>query len=90
MVKEHEKEVYSIDWCHTGSKNFIVSGSWDRTCKIWDSNAMQLVNSFDGHHGVVYSTVWSPHFNGCFASASGDHGIFFIDICYLSFFLVNI
>merc|ERR1712136_88687 len=38
-----------------------------------DTNAsLSVVGSFEGHHGVVYCTVWSPHFEGCFASASGD------------------
>lgn len=27
--------------------------------------------TFKGHEGVIYSTIWSPHIPGCFASASG-------------------
>lgn len=73
VSQHHAKEVYSVDWCHTGGKNLIVTGSWDRTCKVLDSNtSMSVINTFEGHHGVVYCTVWSPHFDGCFASSSGD------------------
>lgn len=29
--------------------------------------------TFKGHEGVIYSTIWSPHIPGCFASASGKY-----------------
>jgi len=31
------------------------------------------LRTFKGHEGVIYSTIWSPHIPGCFASASGKH-----------------
>ncbi|KAK5879603.1 hypothetical protein CesoFtcFv8_022704, partial [Champsocephalus esox] len=71
-AKEHTQEVYSVDWSQTRGENLIVSGSWDQTAKVWDPSLSQSVSTLRGHEGVIYSTVWSPHIPGCFASASGD------------------
>ncbi|XP_075871391.1 peroxisomal biogenesis factor 7 isoform X9 [Nelusetta ayraudi] len=72
VVKEHTQEVYSVDWSQTRGENLVVSGSWDHCAKVWDPALGQSLTTLRGHEGVVYSTVWSPHIPGCFASASGD------------------
>ncbi|KAA8582962.1 hypothetical protein FQN60_015508, partial [Etheostoma spectabile] len=36
----------------------------------WDPALSQSLTTLRGHEGVIYSTVWSPHIPGCFASAS--------------------
>ncbi|KAJ8008999.1 hypothetical protein DPEC_G00084250 [Dallia pectoralis] len=73
VLKEHTQEVYSVDWSQTREENLVVSGSWDGTAKVWDPSCggMSLC-TLQGHEGVIYSTVWSPHIPGCIASASGD------------------
>uniref|UniRef100_A0A674P771 Peroxin-7 n=1 Tax=Takifugu rubripes TaxID=31033 RepID=A0A674P771_TAKRU len=38
----------------------------------WDAALGQSLTTLRGHEGVVYSTIWSPHIPGCFASVSGD------------------
>lgn len=38
----------------------------------WDPALGQSLTTLRGHEGVIYSTVWSPHIPGCFASASGE------------------
>uniref|UniRef100_A0A673LY36 Peroxin-7 n=1 Tax=Sinocyclocheilus rhinocerous TaxID=307959 RepID=A0A673LY36_9TELE len=60
VLKGHTQEVYSVDW-----------RSWDHTAKVV-RHGCQLVSSLQGHEGVIYSTIWSPHIPACFASASGD------------------
>ncbi|CAB1340250.1 unnamed protein product, partial [Coregonus sp. 'balchen'] len=71
VLKEHTQEVYSVDWSQTREENLVVSGSWDRTAKVWDlSHGGQSLCTLQGHEGVIYSTLWSPHIPGCFASAS--------------------
>uniref|UniRef100_A0A3B4ZGV8 Peroxin-7 n=1 Tax=Stegastes partitus TaxID=144197 RepID=A0A3B4ZGV8_9TELE len=72
VVKEHTQEVYAVDWSQTRGENLIVSGSWDHTAKVWDPTLSRSLTTLRGHEGVVYSTIWSPHIPGCFASASGD------------------
>ncbi|XP_023266128.1 peroxisomal targeting signal 2 receptor-like, partial [Seriola lalandi dorsalis] len=64
--------VYAVDWNQTRGENLIVSGSWDHTAKVWDPTLSHSLNTLRGHEGVIYSTIWSPHIPGCFASASGD------------------
>jgi len=72
VIKEHQKEVYSIDWCHKNQKNLLVSGSWDFDCKIFDSNDnFRCLSTFSHHQQVVYSTVWAPQLVETFCSASG-------------------
>ncbi|KAG9283077.1 peroxisomal biogenesis factor 7 [Astyanax mexicanus] len=72
VLKEHTQEVYSVDWSQTRGENLVVSGSWDHTAKVWDPERFQSVCTLQGHEGVLYSTIWSPHISSCFASASGD------------------
>uniref|UniRef100_A0A1A8J598 Peroxin-7 n=1 Tax=Nothobranchius kuhntae TaxID=321403 RepID=A0A1A8J598_NOTKU len=72
VVKEHAQEVYSVDWTQTRGENLLVSGSWDQTAKVWDQTLSRSLTTLRGHQGVIYSTIWSPHIPGCFASASGD------------------
>ncbi|CAK8672176.1 unnamed protein product [Clavelina lepadiformis] len=70
VAKEHNKEVYCVDWSHGGNKNLVVSGSWDRLAKVWDMQAGKCINTFEGHFGVVYSTIWCPQSTETFASTS--------------------
>ncbi|XP_070595987.1 peroxisomal biogenesis factor 7 [Erythrolamprus reginae] len=72
VYKEHTQEVYSVDWSQTRGDQLIVSGSWDQTAKLWDPEVGRPLRTFVGHEGVIYSTIWSPHVPGCFASTSGD------------------
>ncbi|XP_069786562.1 peroxisomal targeting signal 2 receptor-like [Narcine bancroftii] len=80
VFKEHTKEVYCVDWSQRRGEHLVVSGSWDQTIKIWDPLVKDSVSTFQGHESVIYSTIWSPHIPGCFASASGDHTLRIWDI----------
>ncbi|XP_075604320.1 peroxisomal biogenesis factor 7 isoform X1 [Balearica regulorum gibbericeps] len=72
VYKEHTQEAYSVDWSQTRGEQLVVSGSWDQTAKLWDPAVGKSLCTFKGHEGVIYSTIWSPHIPGCFASVSGD------------------
>ncbi|KPP62045.1 peroxisomal biogenesis factor 7-like, partial [Scleropages formosus] len=72
VLNEHKQEVYSVDWSLTRGEALVVSGSWDHAAKVWDLERPHSLNTFHGHQGVIYSTIWSPLIPGCFASASGD------------------
>ncbi|XP_065488933.1 peroxisomal biogenesis factor 7 isoform X3 [Caloenas nicobarica] len=72
VYKEHTQEAYSVDWSQTRGEQLVVSGSWDQTAKLWDPAVGKSLCTLKGHEGVIYSTIWSPHIPGCFASASGD------------------
>lgn len=74
VLRGHEKEVYSVDWSHRSGNNLILTGSWDRTAKVWDPHKVDgaPVGTYSGHSGIVYSAVWSPLIEGTFATSSGD------------------
>ena len=72
VLKEHNKEVYSVDWTKTRQDQLIISASWDCTIKLWDPNRKMSLNTFLGHEQLVYNAMWSPHVPNCFASVSGD------------------
>nr|XP_008526662.1 PREDICTED: peroxisomal biogenesis factor 7 [Equus przewalskii] len=73
-------EVYSVDWSQTRGEQLMVSGSWDQTIKLWDPTVGKSLCTFRGHESVIYSTIWSPHIPGCFASASGDQTLRIWDV----------
>jgi hypothetical protein len=54
----HSNGVNSVSWNHDESK--VVSGSLDKTVKIWDTNTGQLENTLEGHLDVVTSVSWNP------------------------------
>uniref|UniRef100_A0A8C9JRH6 Peroxin-7 n=1 Tax=Panthera tigris altaica TaxID=74533 RepID=A0A8C9JRH6_PANTA len=80
VYKEHTQEVYSVDWSQTRGEQLVVSGSWDQTVKLWDPTVGKSLCTFRGHESVIYSTIWSPHIPGCFASASGDQTLRIWDV----------
>uniref|UniRef100_A0A2K5CIB8 Peroxisomal targeting signal 2 receptor n=2 Tax=Aotus nancymaae TaxID=37293 RepID=A0A2K5CIB8_AOTNA len=80
VYKEHTQEVYSVDWSQTRGEQLVVSGSWDQTVKLWDPTVGKSLCTFRGHENVIYSTIWSPHIPGCFASASGDQTLRIWDV----------
>lgn len=62
----------SVHWSQTRGEALVVSGSWDGTAKVWDLQSEESLMTCAEHAGMVYSTVWSPHKPGVFASASAD------------------
>ncbi|KIK64685.1 hypothetical protein GYMLUDRAFT_160895 [Collybiopsis luxurians FD-317 M1] len=52
-------EVHSVAYSSDGTR--IVSGSSDRTVRIWDATTgTQIDDPLHGHHGSVYSVAFSP------------------------------
>ena len=45
--KGHTGSVYSVAISPNGK--YIVSGSWDKTIKLWDINTGELIRTFKGH-----------------------------------------
>ncbi len=51
--------VMSCDWMLDGQK--LVSGSWDRTAKLWDFESAQVIHSLEGELAFRYYKLLHPH-----------------------------
>jgi len=53
--------------CHTVCVCMIsfITGSYDRTCKVWDTQSGEELHTLEGHGNVVYAIA----FNNPFGSA---------------------
>ena len=54
----HSYWIVSVAYSPDGKR--IISGSGDKTIKIWDANIGRCLNSLEGHSGVVTSVAYSP------------------------------
>ncbi|MEO0841030.1 MAG: NB-ARC domain-containing protein [Cyanobacteria bacterium J06643_5] len=71
ILKGHDDNIWSIDFNHDGTK--IVSGSSDRTVKIWNSHTGQCLKTLSGHSRPVLSVGFSH--DGNTVASCGGHSI---------------
>ena len=55
---DYYKGVLSVSFSPDGRR--IVSGSYDRTIRIWDAESGQELSKLEGHTAVVLSVSFSP------------------------------
>jgi sugar lactone lactonase YvrE len=72
----HSSGVTSLAFSPDG--NFFISGSWNKTIKIWDAETGQEVKTLTGHTGNVHSVSYSPD-GRQIVSCSNDKTIKFWD-----------
>ena len=68
----HSHNVYSVAYSPDGTK--FISGSRDKTIKIWDANTGQCLKTLEGHTNSVRSVAYSPD-GTKFISGSYDYTI---------------
>ncbi|AFY53837.1 WD40 repeat-containing protein [Rivularia sp. PCC 7116] len=71
ILKGHDDSIWSFAFNSDGKK--IVSGSSDRTVKVWDSDTAQCLKTFYGHNRPVLSVSFSPDEN--IIASCGGHSI---------------
>ena len=71
-LKGHSYGVLSVAYSPDGTK--IVSGSGDKTIKIWDANTGECLQTLVGHIEPVWSVAFSPD-GTKIISGSLDHTI---------------
>ena len=54
----HSDYVLSVAYSLDGTK--IISGSDDKTIKIWDANTGECLKTLEGHSSNVQSVAYSP------------------------------
>ena len=57
-LKGHKYSIYSVAFSPDGTK--IISGSGDKTIKIWDANTGQCLKTLKEHKYSVNSVAFSP------------------------------
>jgi WD40 repeat protein len=56
-LKGHTSWVHAASRSPDGSR--VLTGSWDRTAKVWDSSGAEVL-TLRGHTGEVFAASWSP------------------------------
>ncbi|CCH45048.1 putative WD repeat-containing protein [Wickerhamomyces ciferrii] len=79
QLKEHRREVFSINW-NMNDKSTFVSSSWDGTIKLWTPSRKQSLATFNAvkphaQNNCVYQTVFSPHNPSMLVSANANSHI---------------
>ena len=68
-LEGHSGYVYSVAYSPDGTK--IISGSYDKTIKIWNANTGECLKTLEGHSYFVNSVAYSPD-GTKIISGSGD------------------
>ena len=58
VLKGHEEKVTSVAFSLDGGK--ILTGSWDKTARLWDVSTGQELQVYKGHEYEVTSVAFSP------------------------------
>ena len=56
----HQRGVNSVDYAASGEKPYLVSGSDDKTVRVWDYQTKQCVHVLEGHSGNVSTVCFHP------------------------------
>ena len=57
-LRGHADEIHSVAFSPDGQR--IVTGSWDRTAKVWDAASGTNLLTLKGHRDMIGSVDWSP------------------------------
>jgi len=57
-VNTHHDAVYSASYSYDG--RYIVTGSYDKTARVWDTKTGNELHRLMGHEGLVISAIFSP------------------------------
>ena len=69
-MEGHTDLVYSVAYSPDGEK--FISGSFDKSIRIWDAKTWTLENALGRHMGWVISVAYSPDGTKIISSGSQD------------------
>lgn len=58
MLRSHVKDIMDLEWSTDGG--YIISGSVDNSCIIWDVNKGTNLQTLDTHAHYVQGVAWDP------------------------------
>ncbi|XP_028793804.1 chromatin assembly factor 1 subunit FAS2 [Neltuma alba] len=58
MLRSHHKDILDLQWSPDGT--FLISGSVDNTCIIWDINKGTNLQALESHAHYVQGVAWDP------------------------------
>ena len=70
MIKAHKLPLTNCAINKNGDK--MITGSYDRTCKIWDTFYGREVHTLQEHSNVVYAIAFNNPFGNIVATGSFD------------------
>ncbi|KAL5105225.1 Dynein assembly factor with WDR repeat domain 1 [Taenia crassiceps] len=70
VIKAHDLPLTNLSFNKTGSH--FITGSYDRTCKIWDAATGEEVRTLGGHTNVVYTVAFNLPVSDRIATGSFD------------------
>lgn len=71
VIKAHLLPITNIAFNKTASK--FATGSYDRTCKIWDTESGAELKTLDGHQNVVYTVCFNNPYGDKIATGRFDN-----------------
>ena len=77
VQRGHTRAVKSVDFSNDGA--FIISGSEDKTMKLWEVASGRELRTYNGHQSTVNDVIFSPN-DQQLISASRDGHIYFWDV----------
>lgn len=69
-LKAHVLPLTNCAFNKNGDK--FITGSYDRTCKIWDSKSGEELHTLEGHKNVVYCIAFNNPFGDKVVTGSFD------------------
>uniref|UniRef100_A0AAY4C8Z0 Dynein assembly factor with WD repeat domains 1 n=1 Tax=Denticeps clupeoides TaxID=299321 RepID=A0AAY4C8Z0_9TELE len=71
VLQAHVLPLTNVAFNKSGSS--FITGSYDRTCKIWDTASGEELQSLEGHRNVVYAIAFNNPY-GCVHTLIGHRG----------------
>ncbi|KAI0340486.1 WD40 repeat-like protein [Trametopsis cervina] len=86
LFRGHTAPLTALTFCDkirgSGDEKLLISGSWDKSIKIWDSETKKLISTTDAHDDFVKFLLVIPSIN-VLVSSSSDKIVRFWDLTTL-------